>query len=219
MELGDPWELVYARFGRLPVLRLSDPSRAIVEGEEDLRVARQLANPSMLAYATMLLATLVAESDPIRAEALLEEAIGIAGAMPNDFAEIQACRRLGLVRARRGDHLQAADAFLGATDLANRVGDRLSVFDTLGALACDLAELGHGEPALLLATWAAMRGHWPEDWTRDPGFPDSPALTRLRAVMSPEQRQQLEDRVGVIDDAEAIALARASCEALSRTDS
>jgi hypothetical protein len=218
VELGDPWELVYARFGQLPVLRLSDPSRAIVEGEENLRLARQLANPSMLAYATMMSATLIAQSDPIRSEALLEESIGIAGAVRNDFAEIQACRRLGVVRARRADHLQAADAFLAATDLASRVGDRLSVFDTLGALACDLAELGHHEPALLLATWAAMRGHWPEDWMSHPGFPDSAALARLRAEMSPEQRQQLEDRAGVIDDAEAVALARASLEAISRTD-
>jgi hypothetical protein len=218
MELGDPWELVYARFGRLPVLRLSDPSRAIIEGEENLRLARQLANPSMLAYATMLSATLIAQSDSIRAEALLEESIGIAGAMRNDFAEIQARRRLGVVRARRGDHLRAADAFLAATDLASRVGDRLSVFDTLGALACDLAELGHHEQALLLAAWAAMRGHWPEDWSRSPAFPDSPALARLRAEMSPEQRQQLAGQAGAINDAEAIALARASLEALSRTD-
>ena len=63
-----------------------------------------------------------------------------------------------------------------------------------------------------------MRGHWPEDWIRSPGFPDSSALARLRAEMSPEQRQQLDGQAGAINDVEAIALARASLEAISRTD-
>jgi hypothetical protein len=216
IELGDPLEKADALALIAGLCRRSDPSRAVAAGEEAVRLARQLANPSLLAYATMLLAPTIAPSDPDRAETLLEEAIGIASTTGNDFAEIRARRNLGLVRAARGDHLRAAEAFLAASDIASRVGDRLSVFDTLGAVACDLAELDPREPALLLATWAAMRGHWPEDWTRNPGFPDSPALARLRGEMSPEQRQQLDDRAGAIDDAEAIALARASLETLSQ---
>jgi hypothetical protein len=215
IELGDPLEKADALALIAGLCRGSDPSRAVAAGEEAVRLARQRANPSLLAYATMLLAPAIASSDPGRAETLLEEAIGIAGITGNDFAGIRARRNLGLARAARGDHLRAAEAFLAATEVASRVGDRLSVFDTLGAMACDLAELGHQESALLLATWAAMRGHWPEDWTSNPGFPDSPALARLRADMSPEQRQQLDGQAEGIDDAEAIALARASLEALS----
>jgi hypothetical protein len=214
LELDDPWELFYARFGLLGAFGQSDPSRAVAEGEENLRRARQLANPSMLVYATMLLAPHIAQSDPTRAEALLEEAIGIADATKNDFAGIMARTHLGSVRALRGDHLGAAGAYLSAAERANRVGDRPSVFGAIGAVACDLAELGDHDPALLLATWAGRRGHWTED--RPIYFPDSPTLTARRAAISPAQRQQLDDRAEALDDAEAIALARAQVDRLRR---
>jgi predicted ATPase/class 3 adenylate cyclase len=212
LELDDPWELFYARFGLLGAFGQSDPWRAVAEGEENLRRARQLANPSMLVYATMLLAPHIARSDPTRAEALLEEAIGIAGASKNDFAGIMAHTHLGSVRALRGDHRGAAGAYLSAAELASRAGDRLSVFGAIGAVACVLAELGDNEPALLLATWAGRRGHWTED--RPIYFPDSSTLVARRAAISPPQRQQLEDRADALDDADAIALARARVDRL-----
>jgi hypothetical protein len=212
MELDDPWEQFYARVGLVPELSQSDPSRAIAEGEENLRLAREVGNPSMLAYATMLLGPLIAQSDPIRAEALLEEGIGIADAMRNDLAGITARMNLGSVRAARGEHVRAADAYLSAAELASQVGDRFHVFDTLGALACDLAELGDHEPALVLATWAASRGHWPEEASTGLELKVRLVQSRLRDVIPPTQRQELEDRAKAIDDAEAIALARTQVE-------
>jgi hypothetical protein len=219
-ELGDPWEQFYVRVGLLSVLSASNPSRAIAKGEESFRLARQLANPSMVAYATMLLAPFITSLDPNRAEALLEEAIGIFSAMRNDFAGIRARQNLGSARAARGEHLPGADTYLSAAELASQVGARLSVFEAVGALACDLAELGEHEAALLLATWAGSQGHWPKDWANFTHFtfPDSPTLARVHAEMPPEQRPQLDGQAEAIDDAEAIALARASLEALSRTD-
>jgi predicted ATPase len=222
LELDDPWEQFYAHVGMLPILRQSEPSRAIAEGEENLRLARQLANPSMLAYATMLLAPFIAPSDPIRAEALLDEAIGITGATRNDFGGIRARQLLGSARTARGDHLRAAEAYLSAAELANQVGDRLSVFDALGALACDLAELGEREPALVLAAWAGGQGQ-SKDWTNRT-FPDGPtlsagsgaALARVLAETVSEGRQQLKDGAESLNDAEAIDLARTQLEKLAQ---
>jgi predicted ATPase len=215
MELDDPWEQFYARVGLLPVLGESDPSRAIAHSEQNLRLARQLANPSMLAYASMMLAPLIASSDPNRAEALLEEAIGIADAMRNDLAGSTARMNLGRARAARGEHLLAADAFLSAAELARRVGDHFNVFAVLGALACDLAELGDHEPALVLATWAASRGHWPEGASVGLSGQIRLVRSRLRDVIPPIRRQELEDRAEAMDDAEAIALARTQLEKLA----
>jgi predicted ATPase/class 3 adenylate cyclase len=212
MELDDPWEQFYGRVGVLPALGESDPSRAIVQGEENLRLARELGNPSMLAYATMLLAALIAKSEPIRAEALLEEAIGMADAMRNDFAGITARMNLGFARAARGEHLRAADAYLSAAELASRVGDRFNVFAVLGALACDLAELGDHEPALVLATWSANRGHWPEGASVGLSGKVRLVQSRLRDVIPPTRRQELEDRAEAMDDVAAIALARTQVE-------
>jgi predicted ATPase len=215
MELDDPWEQFYARVGLLPALRESDPSRAIAHSEENLRLARQLANPSMLAYASMMLAPLIASSDPNRAEVLLEEAIGIADAMRNDLAGSTARMNLGRARAARGEHVQAADAFLSAAELARRVGDHFNVFAVLGALACDLAELGDHEPALVLATWAASRGHWPEGVSVGLSGQVRLVQSRLRDVIPPTRRQELEDRAEAMDDAAAIALARTQLEKLA----
>ena len=212
IELDDPWEQFYARFGLLGAFGQSDPSRAVAEGEENLGQARQLANPSMLVYATMLLAPHIARSDPTRAEALLEEAIGIADATRNDLAGIMARTNLGRARAARGEHLQAAKAHLSAAELGNKLGDRLSVFDALGAVACDLAELGDHEPALVLATWSANRGHWPEGASVGLSGKVRLVQSRLRDVIPPTRRQQLEDRAEAMDDVAAIALARTQVE-------
>jgi predicted ATPase/class 3 adenylate cyclase len=214
MELGDSWERFYARVGVLPVLGQSDLDRAIAEGEENLLLARQLANPSMLAYATMLLARLIATSDPDRAETLLEEAIAIAGAMKNDFAGIRAREFVGWARAARGEYLRSADAYLSAAELANQVGDRLSVFYAISALASDLAELGEHGSALQLATWAESHGHWRKDWTNIT-FPESSTLSRLR-TLTPLERQQLKSHVEGFDDVDAIVLARTQLDKLAR---
>jgi hypothetical protein len=162
----------------------------------------------------MLLAPLIASSDPDRAEALLEEAIGTTGAMRNDFGGIRARHLLGSARAARGEHLRAAEAYLSAAELASQVGDRLSVFEALGAIACDLAELGDDEPALLLATWAESHGHWRKDWT-NATFPDNLTLRRLRAL-TPGAQQQLEGQVQGLDDIDAIAFARAQLDKLAQ---
>jgi predicted ATPase len=214
MELDDPWEQFYARVGLVHGLRQSNPIGAIAEGEETLRLARQLAIPSAQAYATMLLAPLIASSDPNRAETLLEEAIQITGAMRNDFAGIRARQFVGSARAARGEHLGAAEAYLSAAELASQVGDRLSVFEALGAIACDLAELGDHEPAVVLATWAESHGHWRKDWT-GASFPDSLTLRRMGALTPPAQ-QQLEGQIEGLDDAGAIALARTQFDKLAQ---
>jgi hypothetical protein len=93
------------------------------------------------------------------------------------------------------------------------VGDRLALFHAVGGIACNLAQLGHQDPALLLATWAERHGRWPRDWASHPPFETSPALSRLQTETTPETRQQLQGRTQPMADAEAIALARATLEA------
>jgi hypothetical protein len=219
IELDDPWEKAFALIQIAPTFRTDDPTRAIANGEEALRLARQLANPNALTYAPMILANLIAHTNPGRAETLLEEAISIASSLANHFAEHFGQQDLGRVRALRGDHLKAAYAYLGSAELANRVGDHLFTVQAVGGIACSLAELGDHEPALLLATWAERQGlplDWADPTTRLP-FVTSPTLARLQAQMSLVRRRQLQDQAESIDDAAAIALGRARVEALHQT--
>jgi hypothetical protein len=119
----------------------------------------------------------------------------------------------------RGDHLKAAHAYLASAELANRVGDHFFTVSAVGGIAFNLAELGDQEPALLLATWAERQGlprDWAE-WATRPPFVTSPTLARLQAQMSTTGRQKLQDQAESIDDAAAIALARAQIEALQPT--
>jgi hypothetical protein len=213
-ELDDPWERAHALIQIAAELRDQDPTRALGYAEEGLRLARELGNPNALTYTTMLLGTVIAHSDPGRAQTLLEEAIGMASTLGNNFAEINARHMLGLARTLDGDHREAAYAYLGSAELANRAGDRLAVLSAVGGVAGNLAELGEHEPALVLATWAEMRGEWPADWASHPPFGTSPALPRLQSETIAAQRQRFEDQAHRLNDAEAIALARSSLEAL-----
>jgi hypothetical protein len=189
-----------------------DPTRANADAEEALRLARQLANPNALTYAPMFVAMVIADTDPSRAETLLQEAIKTANDLQNHFAETIVRQALGRVRALHGDHRKAAHAYLASAELANRAGDRLALFRAVGGIACDLAQLDDQEPALLLASWAEARGHWPQDWASHPPFGTSPALSHLQTSITPATRQRLQDQTQPMTDAEAIALARASLE-------
>jgi hypothetical protein len=215
IELDDSWEKAFALVQSAGRFLYDDPARAIADTEEALRLARQLANPNALTYAPMTAGMVIAHTDPSRAETLFDEAIRNASAVRNHFAEIKARLALGRARTMRGDHLRAALAYLGAAELANRVGDRLALFHAVGGIACNLAQLGDQEPALLFATWAERHGRWPPDWASHPPFETSPALSRLQTETTPETRQKLQDRAQPMADAEATALARATLEALS----
>jgi predicted ATPase/class 3 adenylate cyclase len=216
IELDDVWEKALALVQMVGPFLLSDRSRAVASAEEALRLARRLANPSVSIYAPMTVGTVVADTDPGRAEMLFDEAIRTAGALQNHFAEIRARQFLGRARTLYGDHVEAAHAYLESAELANRVGDRLALFHSVGGIACNLAELGGQEPALLLAAWVEDRGHWPPDWSSDRPFGPSPTLARLRTESNPDTRQQLQERTESMTDAEAIALAGATLEALSQ---
>jgi predicted ATPase/class 3 adenylate cyclase len=216
-ELNDPWEMAHGLMQKAAHFMFEDPAQAVLYGEEALHIARQLGNPNALIYAPMLLGAAIAQSDPGRAEALLAEAIGRASTMKNHFGEVQARQGLGRARTLHGDHFRAAQAYVASAELADRIGHRPAVYLAVGGIAVNLAALGDGKPASLLATWAECRGHWPENWaTRH--FGSSPTLAELQAETTATKRRHLEDRTQAMTDAEAIALARASLEALSRTD-
>jgi hypothetical protein len=216
IELDDGREKALALVQTVGEVLLSDRTRAIANAEEALRLARELANPNVLTYAPMTVGRVIADTDPSRAEALLDEAIRTAGALQNHFAEIRARQFLGRVRTLYGDHVQAGHAYLESAELANRVGDRLALFHSVGGIACNLAELGDQEPALLLAAWVEDRGHWPPDWAIHPPFGPSSTLAHLQTESNSATRQQLQERTESMSDVEAIALARASLEALSQ---
>jgi class 3 adenylate cyclase len=108
IELDDDWEKALALMQTAGLFLYGEPARGIADAEAALRLARRLDNPSALIYAPITLGSVLADTDPGRAETLFDEAIRTASVLQNNFAEITAHQSLGRARTLHGDHLKAA---------------------------------------------------------------------------------------------------------------
>jgi hypothetical protein len=214
--LGDPFE----RSRALTVIAGHSVGAAgRPAGEEAVRLARQVGNPTQLGFALMMAAPTIAPTDPDRAAAMLEEAIDIAEVTKNSFARVNAHQMLAFAHRVRGDPRAAAHAHLDGARLALRRGDRGYVCMSLAGVACLLADAGELEGALLLAARAAREAGWPDDWTTIPGFPSSSeALVRARDALTPRAREQLVQDASSLDDNDALALAATCLQRLGGAD-
>jgi predicted ATPase/class 3 adenylate cyclase len=153
--LGDPWCLCEVLTFMVGMGQLDT---GVGAGEEALLLARRAGAPSRLAFAAVLLAARIVESDPVRAEELLQEASRAAAAGRNAWADYVSSLSMIYLHTARGDRRAAAQTALAAIErsIALRVpGHVLQFVAALGSL---LASMGDEEGGLVLVAWAEQRG-------------------------------------------------------------
>ncbi len=210
--LGDAWEQTRALI-MIAGLHAGEPAGAAA-GEEAIRLARKVGNPSCIAFALMMTAPTTALSEPESATAMLEEAIAIITAASNSFASVQAHHNLARTHALRGDPIAAARASVAAAQLAHAGGDRGQLWSGVAGVACCLAEAAAPESALVLGTWVARNAGWPDDWMTTPQVLSGDALARARNGLTTSELEVLRRAAESLDENEALALATTSVEGL-----
>ena len=198
--LGDDYEMVQALSLRAPLL--GDAEAA----EEGVRLARIVANPTMLSYACSVLAMLILVADPLRARDLVEESAAIAIDAGNDQAAALAQQVLGAVLGKLGDHVSAVRIGLTAVEQLFDQGERFYAFSQLWGVAASLNALGEHEAAVTLGAWLAHRG---ASVSGPSGLPPR-ASVNLSKELTPEEVDRCDPRVLAMTDAAAIAYARAA---------
>ncbi len=156
--IDDRFETARALILLASILDANHNDEAIRLGEEGLTLARQIGNPSYVAWAPMMLAGRLATDDPIRTRQLLDEAAQAATLADNNFARSMAMQQLALIQAHQHDYLAAGQSLREMIHHARETGDHGSTLSGLGTLACVFAALGVEEPAMVIAIWVGDHG-------------------------------------------------------------
>jgi predicted ATPase/class 3 adenylate cyclase len=213
-ELGDPGCLCEVLTFMAGV---SSVGEAVAAGEEALILARQLQAPSRVAFAAVFLAPRLADTDPGRAEALLQEATDAAALAGNEWVEFVSPTALLQYQAQGGNHRAAAETAVNAIERwATRGGMAGLALQFVGYLAGLLAAMGDDEGALVLAARAEQRG-----WVM-PLFSDywtifgAAELSGARERTSSSELQRLARVAADLDEAAVAPFARERLAGLAR---
>jgi predicted ATPase/class 3 adenylate cyclase len=209
--LGDPWEQARV-LTVIAGLNAGSPAGAEA-GEQAVRLVRRIGNPSGLGFALMMTAPTIAPADPVRATAMLEEAIAIVSAANGSFANMHAHQSLARAHTLRGDPQAAARAHLVAAQVASRSGDHSYVYGAVAGVACRLADTGDQEDAVILGSWAAHNASWPHDWM---SMWFGEALAQVLDGLVPAERERLVHQAEEMDEADVLALAARCVERLDQ---
>ena len=154
-ELGDAWNICEALTFTAGLPSSDEP---VPPGEEALIVARQLNAPSRVAFAASFLAAGIAEADPGRAEALLQEATDAAALAGNDWVEFVTPMALVHLQARIGNYRGAIESAVSAIERWSTGTTGGMVLQFAGVVACLLVLVADTDGALVLAAWRTQRG-------------------------------------------------------------
>jgi tetratricopeptide (TPR) repeat protein len=127
-----------------------DVDRALGRVDDARRAAVVAGSPTAMAYVDYAEAEILAELDPLRAEALLKQAIDSAAAVGATLAEAVAWVTLSSIRARHGDPASAVAGFQEAIRHWRDRGDAQRQWVTLRNLAELLARIGHHVDAAVI---------------------------------------------------------------------
>jgi tetratricopeptide (TPR) repeat protein len=124
---------------------------ASIEAEHAVRIARELANPSLLANALFAQGWTLTDSDPAAARAALEESISYArqGAAPIMLGP--ALFRLAVVEMRTRDAERAASTLRESIERCHEIGDRSPYFTSIWCGVELLAEHQHFQESATFA--------------------------------------------------------------------
>jgi predicted ATPase/class 3 adenylate cyclase len=183
---------------------------AIQCGEEALCLAKEVANPSYMAWAPMMLAGRLAATDPARAEALFDEAVRAADAADNDFARSQAFNQLAAAQAQQHDYLAASRSLVEMVSRARATGDQGTVQSGMGFLACLLAIQNEQEAALLVGAWTQTRGFHVSETSTDARFFafGVGSYVAMRQRQSEEALRAIRERAQTMDEVQVLDVVR-----------
>lgn len=129
---------------------LHDPRGGLPFAQESLRVADATANPTAQSMARYALGQVLKKSDPHRAQALFDEAAGLATSVQNFGWYGLALREAAAIRAVHDDPASAARMFVEVLDVWDRVGDWSNQWPSLQYVAKLLVRLGADDDARAL---------------------------------------------------------------------
>ena len=173
--------------------------------------ARQLANPSSLSTALIVLGLHLAELDPMQSIPILEEAIQVGTTVGNQ----QAIRiaQAGLARGYDllGNEQASLQAYLRAMNILPGAGHRHSLVAAFIGIASMLASSGHDEAAALLLGAADSIFIPPLSWFRETR---DQTLAALKERLGDDRLAVFLARGAGMTDDEVVAYARTTLEAV-----
>jgi predicted ATPase/class 3 adenylate cyclase len=207
-SLGDPFEISQALniCGSL----VKDPVEAIDMSERALALARQLQNPSRIAYSSIIMASRLSETDVHRAEEMFAEAVEAAQRARNDWIDSFASQQLSLIQIRAGNFDDAATTLMGNIERAIARGDQFALSISMLGLASVLAALDHEETALFVRGWCwANSIYYPTD---HPSFATTSDVEQLWAQCSNAEKERITQQAGALTAAQVVELVRVDIE-------
>jgi predicted ATPase/DNA-binding winged helix-turn-helix (wHTH) protein len=148
---GDPAALAIARANEAIVLSYAGDPQAPATAAAAVAAALASNNPTAIAYALFAEGEALADDDPERAAAALDEARRRAKDIGNPFVAGVALNAAVALRGRRGPPDQALALFREAIGHWRATGNRALIVTTLRNLVVLLARIGQDEPAAVLA--------------------------------------------------------------------
>jgi predicted ATPase/class 3 adenylate cyclase len=149
---------VDARASRVLVqLAMADPD-VVTDAEAVLAEARSIGNPSVLCQALFSLATVLGESEPEAALALLDESVSLARAVDNNHLPAIALVQQASLRARHGDPMDALHPFQMAIDHWYQLGNWSNLWFTLGYLGELMIRLDRPRTAAVIQSALTTQG-------------------------------------------------------------
>jgi hypothetical protein len=173
----DPAELAIATANQALTLAYAGDNQAAAAAETAVATALASANPTALAMARFAQGEALADIDPVRASAALEEAVRRAREVGNRFVAGTALTALVALRGRHGPPEDALSLFRDAVDHWRTSHNRALLVTTLRNLVVLLARTGRDEAAAALA--ATLHEAAP---TRSYGVEAARITTALAAV-------------------------------------
>jgi predicted ATPase/DNA-binding SARP family transcriptional activator len=173
----DPAELAIATANQALTLAYAGDNQAATAAETAVATALASANPTALAMARFAQGEALADIDPVRASAALEEAVRRAREVGNRFVAGTALTALVALRGRHGPPEDALSLFRDAVDHWRTSHNRALLVTTLRNLVVLLARTGRDEAAAALA--ATLHEAAP---TRSYGVEAARITTALAAV-------------------------------------
>lgn len=150
-SVGDRyWAALSALHEVLALAYGGDVDAALARAEVQRRFAEASRNPTQIAWSLYARGETLLADEPVRAQALLAEAVAVARSVRNELVESVALVSLTSLRARHGHPTDALRSFRKVIHRWRRSGDRTHQWTTLRTLAELLARIDRDRAAAAL---------------------------------------------------------------------